>query len=302
MPTLPPPVLLQWAAEQLNGDIERCTGLREGGGPWLLETRGPGPRRAVLRTAPTGSSQVETEALTWATQHHLPVPGLLAATTLVGRSAQLLEAVSGSSTIPQELPSDRLRTLGQVAARIGQVPAPPGLPERTRPIAGEDFAALRRQGPERALLTRAEEVLENYRFSGPVGFVHGDLWQGNILWSGNELTAVVDWDCAGWGHAGVDLGSLRCDAAICFGPDAAAEVLRGWETEAGTPARDVAAWDAVAALSTPPDMGWFPAAIADQGRTDLDQPTLLERRDNFLQTALDSISATAPTSSPVPRR
>lgn len=245
---------------------------------------------------------METRALTWATQHRLPVPGLLATTTLVGRSAQLLEAVSGSSTIPEQPPSGRLHALGQVAARIAQVPAPPGLPERTRPIAGEDFAGLRRQGPERPLLTRAEEVLASYRFSGPVGFVHGDLWQGNILWSGNELVAVVDWDCAGWGHAGVDLGSLRCDAAICFGPGAAAGVLRGWETEAGTAARDVAAWDAVAALSTPPDMGWFPPALADQGRTDLDQPTLLERRDNFLQKALDSITATARTSPPVPRR
>jgi hypothetical protein len=37
----------------------------------------------------------------------------------------------------------------------------------------------------------------------------------------------------------------------------------------GRPAEDVAYWDAVAALSTPPDMGWFAKAIADQGRRDL---------------------------------
>jgi hypothetical protein len=48
----------------------------------------------------------------------------------------------------------------------------------------------------------------------------------------------------------------------------------------------VAYWDLVAALTTPPDMGWFVDAVRDQGRTDLDQPTMLARRDAFLEAAL----------------
>jgi hypothetical protein len=32
---------------------------------------------------------------------------------------------------------------------------------------------------------------------------------------------VLDWDCAGVGPAGIDLGSLRCDAAWCHGIEAA---------------------------------------------------------------------------------
>ena len=42
----------------------------------------------------------------------------------------------------------------------------------------------------------------------------------------------------------------------------------------------------MAALSTPPDMGWFPSAIAGQGRPDLTQEVLLRRRDEFLRVAL----------------
>jgi hypothetical protein len=49
----------------------------------------------------------------------------------------------------------------------------------------------------------------------------------------------------------------------------------------------VAHWDVVAALSTPPDMGWFPDAIAGQGRPDLGQDLLVRRRDAFLRAALD---------------
>jgi len=63
-------------------------------------------------------------------------------------------------------------------------------------------------------------------------------------------------------------------------------VLRGWEEQAGRAAADVAYWDTVAALATPPDIGWFPAAIADQGRPDLDRVLVLERRDSFLRQAL----------------
>jgi len=51
----------------------------------------------------------------------------------------------------------------------------------------------------------------------------------------------------------------------------------------------MAYWDVVAALATPPDMGWFPAAINAQGRLDLDRAALLQRRDTFLRQALDCL-------------
>lgn len=108
---------------------------------------------------------------------------------------------------------------------------------------------------------------------------------------GDALAGLVDWDCAGAGPPGVDLGSLRCDAAVCFGVEAAADVQAGWEEEAGRPAAEVAHWDVVAALSTPPDMGWFPDAIAGQGRPDLGQDVLVRRRDAFLRDALDRLDA-----------
>jgi hypothetical protein len=39
--------------------------------------------------------------------------------------------------------------------------------------------------------------------------------------------------------------------------------------------------------ASPPDMGWFPVSMALQGRPDLDQPTMLARRDEFVRQALD---------------
>ena len=120
-------------------------------------------------------------------------------------------------------------------------------------------------------------------------FVHGDLWQGNTLWRGEALVGMVDWDAAGVGHPGIDLGTLRLDAAILFGPPAAAEVLEGWRRQAGQTAEVVAYWDVVAALTTPTDMGqWLPVAH-DHGPVDLDEATLKGRRDAFLRAALDQL-------------
>jgi aminoglycoside phosphotransferase (APT) family kinase protein len=169
----------------------------------------------------------------------------------------LVEQVPGSSAIPPDRPPARLRALGRVAAALHAVRLVPGpaLPRRDRPIAGVDFAALRRQDPVRPLLLEAEERVAAAPAEWPQVFVHGDLWQGNALWTGDTLAGLIDWDCAGAGPPGVDLGSLRCDAAVCFGMEAADDILHGWQEQAGRPAADVAHWDVVAALSTPPDMG-----------------------------------------------
>ncbi len=117
----------------------------------------------------------------------------------------------------------------------------PDLPLRVRPLADVDFAAQRRATGSSPWLDAAEERLHVLPMPpGPTVFVHGDLWQGNTLWAGERCVGMVDWDAAGAGQPGIDLGTLRCDAAIMFGLPAAAAVLEGWRRAA--PARPPAPW------------------------------------------------------------
>ncbi|ADB33015.1 hypothetical protein Kfla_3964 [Kribbella flavida DSM 17836] len=67
------------------------------------------------------------------------------------------------------------------------------------------------------------------------------------------------------------MGELRKQAAISFGPAAPDQVLAGYEGATSSQARDVAYWDAVAALNTP---------------TELFSTTATTRRDAFLRMAL----------------
>ena len=291
------PALLRWAVRVAapGAEVAEVRGLRDGGSPWLLRLdRADGGRRVVLRVGgdrDQAALRTEVAALELAAGHGIPAPRLLAAEVAGDRPVVLVEQVPGTSAIPADRPPERLRTLGRTAAALHAVALAPGpaLPRRDRPIASEDFAALRRREPVRPLLLEAEERVATPPPGEPEVFVHGDLWQGNALWTGDTLAGLVDWDCAGAGPPGVDLGSLRCDAAVCFGLPAADDVLAGWEEAAGRPAAAVAHWDVVAALSTPPDMGWFPGAIAGQGRPDLTREVLVRRRDAFLRAALDRL-------------
>ena len=82
-------------------------------------------------------------------------------------------------------------------------------------------------------------------------------------------------------------GCNVANAALLVGLSGADDVLAGYESAVDHPAADVAYWDIAAALTTPPTMELFIQTIIGQGRTDLDPPTLLTRRDDFLATALD---------------
>jgi aminoglycoside phosphotransferase (APT) family kinase protein len=136
---------------------------------------------------------------------------------------------------------------------------------------------------------------------GERAFVHGDLWQGNTVWIGDSCSGMIDWDAAGAGSPGIDLGTLRSDVALFFGSSplastglpAADEVLAGWQQAAGRSAEHVAYWDAAAALCTVGDMSYcLPGDMLDEvGRPDLNAELLTARRDAFLAAALDRLDS-----------
>lgn len=272
--------------------------LRSNSGPWLLcIEHGDAIVEAVLKAGPIGMRAefvCEVAALELAAEHGLPVPKVIAAELEEGQAALLISLLPGSSEIPRVASEVRLRAVGAAAAMLHRIPLEPrpDLPLRMRHMPWIDLAADRRmmQRESTALLDEADaRTRELAAPEGNTVFVHGDLWQGNMLWSGHDCVGLIDWEAAGAGHYGVDLGSLRLDAALLFGSTAPDVVLAGWEAESGRAAEQVAYWDLVAGLNTSADMEGFLPTMHDAGRLDLDAATLTDRRDAFLQAALDTL-------------
>jgi aminoglycoside phosphotransferase (APT) family kinase protein len=280
--------------------------MRAGGNPWLLRlANADGTDEVVLKTGDVTNDQDHRQlvttvaALELAADHALPAPRLIAADldgSAAGTMAVLMTVLPGSSQVPRVASAARLRTLGAMAGALQRVAlAPrPGLELRTRALYDMDFAAWRKSAGTSQLLSMAEERIARLPVpDGELVFVHGDLWLGNTIWSGDTCSGMIDWDAAGVGPAGIDLGTLRSDVALFFGASAPDEVLAGWQQAAGRRAEHVPYWDVAAALCTVGNMAHcLPhELLGELGRPDLNAAILTARRDAFLAAALDQLDS-----------
>jgi len=311
--TNPAGQVLSWAASAVapSAQVVSSTGLRAGGNPWLLRLAGAGSTsEVVLKTgdplfSPGRQLRTTVAALELAADHAVAAPRLIAADldgSAAGTMAVLMTVLPGSSKIPRAASAARLRALGATAGALRHVAlAPrPGLELRTRALHDMDFGYWRGKAGTTQLLARAEERIAGMPVpDGELVLVHGDLWQGNTIFSGDSCSGMIDWDTAGAGSPGIDLGTLRLDAALFFGSSplastgltAADEVLAGWQQAARRPAEHVAYWDVAAALCTVGDMACCMPddVVGELGRSDLNAATRTARRDAFLAAALDQL-------------
>jgi aminoglycoside phosphotransferase (APT) family kinase protein len=301
----PPDALLRWVVDSAAASsIGRIAPMSQSGegGPWWLSAVVGGREAALVLKAEQSDDTARQRfatagaALEVAATQDVPALRLIAldVDAACGWHALLTTALPGSSTIAAGITSARLRALGREAARLHLVAATPTteLPVRSRSLEGYDLNAGTTPTASTSLLEQARQVLADVppQREEPFGFVHGDFWQGNTLWDGDRYTGAVDWDFAGFGPAGIDLGSLRADVVVLHGGEAGDEVLAGWEATVGRHAPNLAWWDLVAGVSTPEDMGgWLPNFHA-QGRTDLDLAVITRRRDEFIKQALHRLT------------
>lgn len=282
--------LQSWVAAVVDGRarVVRVQSLHDDEGPWLIEfIVANGQRQRAVVREPTSRISAEmviinAVALQTAASHSLPAPVLLGTDfdgSEAGVTASVESVVAGTTDWRAPTTTERLEAAGGAIARVHAIRLGPTryLPYRPRPVAVDDFAADRRQGrmPTTRLLRSADALVSTAKVQlDVVSLVHGDVWPGNMIWSGGTLRSLIDWKTAGVGNAGVDLGELRKQVAITHGHRAPRHVLIGWERASERHATDVAYWDAVAALNTP---------------TQLDNATMTTRRDAFLRAALKAL-------------
>jgi aminoglycoside phosphotransferase (APT) family kinase protein len=80
----------------------------------------------------------------------------------------------------------------------------------------------------------------------PPTLVHVDYWPGNILWDGDHISAVVDWEEAALGDPAIDVAYCCMDIALKDLPVAADEFLRAYEIAVGHPLANLGFWELAA--------------------------------------------------------
>jgi aminoglycoside phosphotransferase (APT) family kinase protein len=281
-------LVVRWAERALGHNTRvvsrTALKLKETQKTWLLRVeQGQASTSVVLKTSPiewySAGPMTEDVVLPLAEELGLPAPRLLGVDVneQVGVLAVLSTFLPGDSALPPNPPLRRLRTLGAAAARLHAIPlaARPGLPHHKRPVPYDPYVPDRREGkaPTTPLLDEADRVVSAMRPpEADTVLVHGDYHPANTMWLGNTFVGYIDWDTAGVGDPGIDLGWSRLETALHYSEEAANQILRGWTDETGQDPNLIAYWDAVAALQSEADIGEFTT-----------------RRDEFLRSALKRI-------------
>jgi aminoglycoside phosphotransferase (APT) family kinase protein len=282
-------LVVRWVERVLGRNARVISGtalkLKKTQKTWLLRVeQGHASANVVLKTSPiewySGGVMTEEVVLPLVEELGLPAPRLLGVDVNepAGVTVVLSTFLLGDSTLPAEARFQRLRTLGAVAARLHAFPMSPrpGLPHHTRPVAYDPYVPERREGkaPTTPLLDEADRVVSAMRApEADTVLVHGDFHPGNTMWLGDTFVGYIDWDGAGVGDPGVDLGWCRLEAALHYSEAAADQILLGWRDETGHDPELIAYWDVVAALQSDADIG---------ERTG--------RRDEFLRSALKRLA------------
>jgi aminoglycoside phosphotransferase (APT) family kinase protein len=78
--------------------------------------------------------------------------------------------------------------------------------------------------------------------------LHGDFWPGNILWRGEKLAAVVDWEDAALGDPLADMANSRLELLWAFGAEAMRRFTREYQALHALDWANLPLWDMWAAL------------------------------------------------------
>ncbi len=119
--------------------------------------------------------------------------------------------------------------------------------------------------------------------------LHGDFWPGNILWRGDRIVAVIDWEDAAVGDPLADVATTRLDLWFAFGRPAMNAFTDHYLALTAAEATYLPVWDLVAALRPAGGISAWAADWAGYGRPDMTASNLRATHAEFLDAALDAI-------------
>lgn len=167
----------------------------------------------------------------------------------------VLPFVEGTTAIPPEARWRAIERMAGFLATLHRLDPPAlALPPRIDPLA-ELPAWIPADGPLAAVADRLSAV--QHRPPTRRCLLHGDLWPGNVIWRGDALAAVIDWEDAALGDPASDVAVSRLELTWAHGPAEAAAFTADYTRQGGAPLDPdtLAPWDLYVSLAALSHMG-----------------------------------------------
>ena len=120
----------------------------------------------------------------------------------------------------------------------------------------------------------------------PQTLLHGDYWPGNVVWQGDDITGVIDWEEAAIGDPLADLAISRLDILWLLGPDAMTAMTARYVRETRIDLTDLALWDLIAATRPGNALDQWSQTYPAVGRPDITTSLMADRMAWFIDQAL----------------
>ena len=158
-------------------------------------------------------------------------------------------------------------------------------PVNIRPPVGESNETLQESKIRSALGAAFPTVVEN-----PYRFRHGDFWPGNILWSDNQLAAVIDWEETSIGDPLFDVALTRLDTLWAYGAEAMNEFTKQYQSRMDIDYSHLPFWDLRVSLRPMSNIGLWATSFPPLGRPDVTEESMTTDHRWFVDQAIVSMS------------
>jgi len=126
-----------------------------------------------------------------------------------------------------------------------------------------------------------------------VCLLHGDYFPGNIVWEGESIAAVIDWESAALGDPMADVATTGLDLRWVFGAEVAEEFTHRYVTTTGRSTATLAVWELVGSLRPAGAVSLWASDMAAHGRPDITADSMRTAQHAYVDSALQRLGASA---------
>jgi aminoglycoside phosphotransferase (APT) family kinase protein len=208
----------------------------------------------------------------------------------------VLDFVEGSTRFTSDDPAATARRMAEVLVAIHAIdpghPALDSLPRHLDRMQGWVITDLARREADASLREGLVRRHLDEHWPPPETercLLHADFFPGNIVWRGDDVVAVIDWESAAVGDPMADVATTRLDLRWAFGAEAVEAFTERYLALTGRPTATLPVWELVVSLRPAGAVSLWASDMVSHGRPDITAATMRADQHAFVDDALDRL-------------